>query len=266
MELVVVKEGGCQALEAQLHNLLAKDEITAVMVLISSECQVPVEQLGTMVQTMEKPLFGGFFPGIIADNQLLSHGAILYGFTSPVSVVVLQDLDAASIDQMEGHLVDALGLSDTHRQTLFTFVDGLSPHVNQLVQGLFNEFGLEINYIGGGCGNRALLSAPCVITPQGLLTSAAVLALADCNSGIGVAHGWQSVTGAFKVTEADCNRILSLDWQPAFSLYRQQVALHAGTDLTSDNFLEMAKSYPLVCLGWGMKWSFGIRLPMRAKH
>ena len=244
MELVVVKEGGCQALEAQLHNLLAKDEITAVMVLISSECQVPVAQLGTMVQTMEKPLFGGFFPGIIADNQLLSHGAILYGFTSPVSVVVLQDLDAASIDQMEGHLVDALGLSDTHRQTLFTFVDGLSPHVNQLVQGLFNEFGLEINYIGGGCGNRALLSAPCVITPQGLLTSAAVLALADCNSGIGVAHGWQSVTGAFKVTEADCNRILSLDWQPAFSLYRQQVALHAGTDLTRDNFLEMAKSYP----------------------
>lgn len=69
MELVVVKEGGCQALEAQLHNLLAKDEITAVMVLISSECQVPVEQLGTMVQTMDKPLFGGFSP---ASSQITS--------------------------------------------------------------------------------------------------------------------------------------------------------------------------------------------------
>ncbi len=80
--------------------------------------------------------------------------------------------------------------------------------------------------------------------PNQSIRVAPVRTLFDGTGGIGVAHGWQSVTGAFKVTEADCNRILSLDWQPAFSLYRQQVALHAGTDLTSDNFLEMAKSYP----------------------
>lgn len=244
MELVIVTQGGCEVLEAELATLLDRPDIHAVMLFISSECNVPPCQLSSLLQNASKPIFGGLFPGIIHENRLLSHGAILVGFTSAVSVVVIPELDENKIVQLEGRLVDELGLNDSKRQTLFTFVDGLSAHMNQLVQGLFNEFGLEINYIGGGCGNQALAPSPCVITPQGLLESAAVLALADCSSSVGVAHGWQSVTTAFKVTEAEHNRIISLDWQPAYTLYRQQVSLHSGIPLTEDNFLDMAKSYP----------------------
>lgn len=244
MELVVVTQGGCQVLEQELTTLLARPDIHAVMLFISSECQVPTCQLSGLLQGEEKPVFGGVFPGIIHENRLLSHGAILVGFTCAVSVVVIPELDELKLEQMEGRLVDELGLNGEKRQTLFAFVDGLSAHMNELVQGLFNEFGLEINYIGGGCGNRAFTPFPCVITPEGVLSSAAVLALADCSSGVGVAHGWQSVTSAFKVTEAEKNRIVSLDWQPAYSLYRQQVSLHAGIPLTDANFLQVAKSYP----------------------
>lgn len=91
------------------------------------------------------------------------------------------------------------------RGTLFTFVHGMSSGVQRLVDGLFNQYGLEINYIGGGCGTLQKLDQPCVLTPQGILQDAALLLMADITSGIGVAHGWQSISRAFKVTEVEGN-------------------------------------------------------------
>ena len=40
MELVVVTQGGCEVLEAELATLLDRPDIHAVMLFISTECNV----------------------------------------------------------------------------------------------------------------------------------------------------------------------------------------------------------------------------------
>ena len=64
---------------------------------------------------------------------------------------------------------------------------------------------------------------PCLFTNQGLIQDAAVLGLLNIESGIGVSHGWERISGPYRVTEVDRNVIKSLDWEPAFDVYRQVV-------------------------------------------
>jgi hypothetical protein len=63
-------------------------------------------------------------------------------------------------------------------------------------------------------------------------------------SSIGVAHGWRSISDAFKVTEAIGNRIITLDWRPAFDVYREVVEQHSGLSFASLPFFDIAKAYP----------------------
>jgi hypothetical protein len=109
---------------------------------------------------------------------------------------------------------------------------------------LFNHFGLEVNYLGGGCGSLSFKQKPSLITNEGLLADSAILAMVDTTSGIGVSHGWYSVRGPFKVTEAERNVIISLNWEPAFSVYRRVVEETAHCTFNDTNFFELAKSYP----------------------
>ena len=85
---------------------------------------------------------------------------------------------------------------------------------------------------------------PCVITNHGLKTDAAVLALVDSPSSVGVCHGWESIAGPFRVTESQGNTIQSIDWRPAFDLYRSVLRQYGRVELTRDNFFAVARGYP----------------------
>lgn len=109
---------------------------------------------------------------------------------------------------------------------------------------MFENFGLLPNYIGGGAGSLSLVQKPCLITPRGLLQDAFVPADTDLRSGIGVAHGWQVVSDALKVTAADRNTILTLNGRPAFDVCREHVEPLAGATLDAAGFFDIAKGFP----------------------
>jgi len=128
---------------------------------------------------------------------------------------------------------------------MLVLVDGFSRRISALIDALFDTFGLAINYLGGGGGSLSLAQKPCVITPNGLKRDAALLAYLDRASGVGVAHGWGAISTAFRVTEANSNLVISLDWRPAFEVYREIVEAHSKRRFSDDNFFAIAKSYPL---------------------
>ncbi len=244
MRQLVVQVGEPAEIERALRQLLAEDQVKSILMLLPSGNTFSPSVLDPVLLQANKPVFGGIFAAVLCGEQVLLEGAILLGLPFLVAITVIRELNEEGAAMLDSRLLDRLPLKAETEQTLFTFVDGLSPNINQLILSLFNEFGLEINYIGGGCGALSFEHMPCVITPQGVLQDAAVLALADCKCGVGVAHGWQPISGAFKVTEVDKNRIISLDWQPAFEVYRQVVEAHSGQCFSHNEFIDLAKSYP----------------------
>jgi hypothetical protein len=114
------------------------------------------------------------------------------------------------------------------------------------METLYLELGSEPVYAGGGCGSLSLTQQPCVITPEGVGQDVAALVAIEAQAGVGVRHGWQPLDEALllEATATEGNVIHSLNWRPAFEVYREVLA-HHGAVVTAEDFFTVAKAYPL---------------------
>lgn len=213
-----------------------------IMIMVGAQTEFDEFQFNEFVKQNAKPLVGGIFPYVIFEKNLICDGMLLIPIDLPCRLGIIHSLNFAS--NIEAQLQKQLPWQSITSGTLFAFIHGMSSGVQHLIDELFNQYGLEINYIGGGCGVLSDLSRPCVITPNGVFADAAILLMTDYQSGIGVAHGWQSISGALKVTEANANEIISIDWRPAAEVYRNIVEDHSGMSFANMPFKEIARAYP----------------------
>ncbi|WP_409419920.1 FIST C-terminal domain-containing protein [Pseudaeromonas sp. ZJS20] len=227
-----------------LGQMSTEPGLRGVLMLAAEGNDYDLSRLDALLQHSPIPIFGGIFPFLLHDGVEHGAGVILLGLCCPLQLAVLpsQRLQEADISR---HLPPLPRLAGEQRAMLLTFVDGFSQCIHPLIHELFNHYGLELNYIGGGCGSLSMQAKPCVITPQGVLQDAAVLVLCHAASGIGVAHGWESISGAFKVTASQDGLLQGLDWMPAWEVYKAVVEQHAGVRITRENFFDIAKAYPL---------------------
>ncbi|GAB4446596.1 MAG: hypothetical protein Kow0031_29250 [Anaerolineae bacterium] len=234
--------GSVAGLKQCITSLLQHPETKGLLIFACDDNGFTPASVNPVLQELPVPVFGGIFPELIYQQDKLTKGTIVAGLTVTPNVQVISGLSDMSVDY-EAILDDKI--PDLGRaKTMFVFVDGLSQRISALIDSLFNIFGLEVNYIGGGAGSLSFVQKPCLFTRQGLIQDSAVLALAELKSGVGVSHGWRTISGPFKVTEADRNIIKSLDWQPAFEVYRQVVEKASDQTFTGNNFFEIAKGFP----------------------
>lgn len=129
-------------------------------------------------------------------------------------------------------------------RTAFLFVDSLSPNKGQLIHSLYNEYGTKLRYVGGGAGSLTFTSTPCILSNKGLRSDAFVMGLTAAPVSLGVAHGWHPISEIMKVTESKGRELISINWEPAFKVYRKVVEKHSGRSFYDSDFFELAKSYP----------------------
>ncbi|HNV72888.1 MAG TPA: FIST C-terminal domain-containing protein, partial [Candidatus Ozemobacteraceae bacterium] len=72
------------------------------------------------------------------------------------------------------------------------------------------------------------------------------------------------VSEAFKVTGASGNTIETLDWKPAFDVYRQVVERHDGRSFDHTPFFDVAKAYPFGIAKYGAEMV--VRDPLMIKE
>ncbi len=249
MKICVDNTGTVSGLKTCIAEVLQTPDIKGLIIFACDANRFTPSGIDPILKEISVPVFGGIFPEIIHQDNKLTKGTIIAGLPVTPNVQVIPNLSDMSVDYEI--IIDAKIPDIGQAKTMFVFVDGLSQRISALIDSLFNIFGLEVNYIGGGAGSLSFVQKPCLFTNQGLIEDSAVLALIPMKSGIGVSHGWRSVSGPFKITEADRNVIKSLDWQPAFEVYRQVVEEASGQVFTDHNFFEIAKGYPFGILKLG---------------
>jgi hypothetical protein len=173
----------------------------------------------------------------------LTQGTIVIGLPVEPQILVVPALSDERVD-FESFLSEWHAAQDSSK-TMFVWVDGLASRISDLLDAIFLVYGPVHHYMGGGAGSLSLVQQPCLFTNQGVLEDSGVLALLDVASSIGVSHGWTYISGPYKVTESTRNVVKTLNWQPALDVYRSVVEPLIGQSLTSENFFDHAKSYPL---------------------
>ncbi len=193
------------------------------------------------IADIEKPLFGAIFPQIIYQSTHYEKGILLLGISERPNIAILENI---SLEETNFEEILDDRILDENYKTLFVFIDGFATRIGNLIESLFNIYGIELNFLGGGAGSLDMVQKPCIITPHGLLQDAAILAAFKLDSGIGVNHGWEPLDGPFKVTNSHKNTLYMLENKAAFEIYKDVVEKDSGKIITSDNFFDIAKAYP----------------------
>ena len=242
MRIELERTGTVTGFKHLLDEILSDPNIQGMFILACDANNFSPENIDAVLREIPVPVFGGIFPEIIYGQEKLLTGTILAGLPVRPNIRIIPQLSDTEQDYDD---VLENEIPDIGAKTMFILVDGLSKRISALIDSLFNIFGLELDYIGGGAGSLNFQQKPCVFTNSGLLQDSALLALCDLRSDIGVQHGWKSISGPFKVTEAECNIVKTLDWEPAFDVYRKVVEQASGRTFGDKNFFDMAKGYPL---------------------
>ncbi len=236
------REGTVEGLKCLLETTANVKNISGILVLACNANGFTPRMIDGLLKQCKKPVFGGVFSGIIFNKEKLQQGTIVAGIRRSVSTAVIKNI--SSIIDLGAYLEQTCNWQFLQNKTMFVFVDGLSRRISELIESLFDCCGLFPNYIGGGAGSLTK-KEPCVICNEGLMEDAAVFALTDIRSGVGVAHGWEPVAGPLKVTEADHHTLISLNWRPAFEVYKEMVEKVSNKSFDSIDFFQRAKEFPL---------------------
>lgn len=242
MNIQFEETGQLEKLNSIIHELDADEQINGIMIYTCDANQFLETEMNKILMSVKTQVFGGIFPSIIYDGKEREIGSVVIGFDVTVSTQIIHDM-TGPLESLQIELESFYLMMDEGKTFLLT-LDGLSEGVEVFKEELFYTLGLSKNYIGGGAGSIVSERKPCVITNEGLLKDAAVIALVDIYSGIGVSHGWKEVAGPIKVTESTGNKIISLNWEPALEVYKREVETMFGKNLTVDQLMEVSKGYP----------------------
>lgn len=215
---------------------------SALLFIVDNE-SITSSNLSQYLIKTSKPIIGGVFPEIIYKGERKTEGALLIKLDFKLHTKVI-DLSNSS-DNIDEELKALRADYVDSFNSLFVFADALNPKKDLFIDLLFNHFGISPTYIGGGAGSLSFKPIPSIIGNSKLNENAAVIGWTDKKIALGVAHGYQSISEPLKVTKAVGNKIESINWKPAFTVYKTIVEKHSGMEFNADNFFDIAKSYPL---------------------
>lgn len=229
------------AFEMALRCFENDSTIKAVLCFVADINKGDISYLNEVFRASSKTIAGGVFPGIIHNSEKKDEGAVFIGLDYEMDTHLV---DLNSSGAIYDFVSNASESSNFDFQTLLVFTDAFAPFKDEFIQSLFDVYGNSVNYLGGGCGSLEMISKPVVITNQGVSANTAVFAHIAKKLSVGCAHGWQEISTPLKITEAIGNEVLSIDWKPAFSVYKELIKAHSGQEITVENFFSIAKSYP----------------------
>lgn len=231
------------SLKLELERIESDSEAKALLFLMAENNQYSESELISAFNKLSKPLIGGVFPEVLFKGERKKEGIVLIqlNFSLKTQLIDLEVYNTANPIQFDFSLIEG----NRNQNSLFIFADALSKNKNGFIQSVFNFFGINTTYLGGGAGSLSFYKTPCIITNTGIYQDAAVIGWTDKKIALGAAHGWGPITNPMKVTHASGNLLKQINWKPAFEVYKEIVENHSGREFNESNFFQIAKSYPL---------------------
>jgi len=242
------KDGSTMYLEKasveSIYNTIVKMQVRrdqVVLIALAHKNRPDIQSLIKRLNNAQISFMGGVFPGVIDRSASYDEGALVWILPCESSPFLVRDLSITGL-QLPG--AEVTGHFST-KYTAMIFVDGLSSNIGKYLDTLYNQLGNSVNYVGGGAGGADLKQQPCVFTSEGVFQDAAVVALIKQESHLGMCHGWKRMFGPIVTTRTEANRIVELNWENAFAVYKYVIEKYAGKKINTDNFSEIANDYPL---------------------
>lgn len=226
-----------------IKSLDIDSNVKSVLFLMAEKDSYIKTDIDDLLQTLKTTIIGGVFPELLFQNNRKDSGVVLLPLKFQVETKLFE-LDCSK-EKYINQIRNFTSKLTIEAQSIFIFYDAIGSAKDDFLESLFNVYGIKSNYIGAGTGAINLSSNPCVIDNSGIHLNSAVIGIVPEKISVGVAHGWEPISDSLKITKANKNRVESIDWKPAFEVYKEIVEEHSGKKFSETIFFDIAMSYPI---------------------
>jgi hypothetical protein len=193
----------------------AQSDALSLLILAAGLSDEEIVLLDEFCIGQKKRVWGAIFPKIILNGESISHGIGLFPLPYTTKTRYL--------DVNEHHFSDRLHETFSENEetdgTLFIFFDAACQNDDEWFETIYNHYGVECHYLGGGTGASV---KPSLITSSGIKKGGLLLTMLTTQGIIGKRHGWESFSGPYQVTKMQQNELMELDWRPVSEALKEQ--------------------------------------------
>lgn len=195
------------------------------------------------------PLVGGIFPALVTPDGFAQEGVWLLRFDTMVPHFLLAEVGndhAVTANLIAEQTATALAqvASGGGRPTLYMIFDALIQNTASMLEELYLRLADQVEYAGVAGGSETFERMPCVFDGERVVDHGVLGLLLPSNVTTVLEHGFAAPSKVMTATATAGNRIISIDWRPAFDVYREIVRSECGIELTPQNFYEHAVRFP----------------------
>ncbi len=218
-----------------------------VLAFVAEQNIKTIDDLQTQSNDASFTLIGAVFPELIVEGELKKQGVLLLLFEDMPSHCIVPL--ANNISEPDKNTLDITACVDINmndsEQSLFMIFDSMVPNIASLIDDLYLRIGDVVNYMGINAGSETFQPINCLFDNHKFIGDAVLVMLMMQHHGAILEHGYTSPDSSTSATSTTGNRISSIDWQPAFDVYKELVNKHYGIEITKDNFYENAVHFPI---------------------
>lgn len=204
-----------------------------------------VSMLQEICREEDTPLIGAIFPALVVKEEFRTHGLWLLRFDDMPPYALLGDLKNAEAD-IATRIAAAVGkhLTNTGNTTLFMAFDAMVPNISTILDGLYLQLADRVVYAGVNAGSETFQPMPCLFDREVVIGDGVLLLILENRNGAILEHGYKAPEELITATSTEGNRIISIDWRPAFEVYSEVIRTQFGVEVTPENFYRYASNFP----------------------
>ncbi len=231
----------------------------AVFALVAEASKDKVPDLQLSCKQADMALVGAIFPEIINASRFERQGLLLIRFDEMPEYILTRNIHSdAEIDQ----LAELIGVkaAKNDSESLFLLFDAMVPNVATILDRLYLNLADSVQYSGVNAGSETFQPMPCLFDAEQTIGDGLLAILMPDFGRHLLSHGYPMPSELIMATSSSGNCIENIDWQPAFDVYQQLAKENYNTDITAENFYEIAVHFPFgLVLGTGESL---IRIPV----
>jgi len=235
-------------LDEQLVAWQAEQPKMGVLVLLPEAERDAVPRIQQVCARRQVPVVGAVFPALTEGGVFRTQGAWLLRFDEMPYAALYSDLPRepekipAALDVIAADIKPHLGGS--HDTTLFLLFDAMVPNIATLLDELYLRIANRVHYMGANAGSESFKPMPCLFDGARIIQNGVLALLLQPHRGAVLEHGYAAPTQTLTATSTEGNRILQIDWRPAFEVYQEMARAQYGVEIDRQNFYQYAVHFP----------------------
>lgn len=238
--------------ENSLDELLADWQANmpgmGVLVLLPEAERDAIARVQQVCARRHIPVIGALFPALIERGAFHTAGAWLLRFDEMPYAALFGNLPRepekipAAMDAMAAEL--GPHLNDGHDATLFLLFDAMVPNIATLLDELYLRLANRVHYMGANAGSETFRPMPCLFDGSRTVQGGVLAILMKPHPGAVLEHGYSAPPQMLTATSTAGNRIVHIDWRPAFEVYQELARAQYGVEIDRANFYRYAVHFP----------------------